>query len=114
MVLCQIPTISPSNPGVGEWGMSLIGALLPSCIQLGHAVGVHVQTCTFCCLFSLIIIVGLLVENTDAECACGAVDRVHASLHLTLTDYIATTTTTGGRVGAGIGVIGHLVQIHGC
>ena len=27
MVLCQIPTISPSNPGVGEWGMSLIGAL---------------------------------------------------------------------------------------
>ena len=27
MVLCQIPTISPSNPGVGQWGMPLIGAL---------------------------------------------------------------------------------------
>ena len=27
MVLCQIPTISPSNPGLGEWGMPLIGAL---------------------------------------------------------------------------------------
>ena len=27
MVLCQIPTISPSNPGVGEWGIPLIGAL---------------------------------------------------------------------------------------
>ena len=24
MVLCQIPTISPSNPGVGEWGIPLI------------------------------------------------------------------------------------------
>ena len=28
-ILCQIPTISPSNPGMGEWGMPLIGALLP-------------------------------------------------------------------------------------
>ena len=29
MVLCQIPTISPSNPGWGEWGVPLIGALEP-------------------------------------------------------------------------------------
>ena len=28
MVLRQIPTISPSNPGVREWGMSLIGTLI--------------------------------------------------------------------------------------
>ena len=27
MVICQIPTISPPNPGVGEWGVSLISAL---------------------------------------------------------------------------------------
>ena len=27
MVFCQIPTISLSSPGVGEWGMPLIGAL---------------------------------------------------------------------------------------
>ena len=33
MVLCQIPTISPSNPGVGEWGMPLIGALPRAHVQ---------------------------------------------------------------------------------
>ena len=30
MVPCQIPTMSPSNPDIGEWGMPLIGAFAGS------------------------------------------------------------------------------------
>ena len=41
MVLCQIPTISPSNLGVGEWGMTLIGALVSVEVDLSdESVGV--------------------------------------------------------------------------
>ena len=36
---------------------------------------------------------------------------VYPSLHLPFCDHIATTAMTGSRVGAGLRVIGHLVQI---
>ena len=63
------------------------------------------------CSFSLVFIIGYLVEDTNAECASGTVYSVHPSLHLPFCDHIATTATTRSRVGAGLRVIGHLIQI---
>ena len=74
--------------------------------QPGHAI--FKALCAHTLHQSLVFFIGFLVKNTNAECASGTVYSVHPSHHLPLSDYIATTATTGRRVGAGLRIIGHV------
>ena len=44
MVLCQISTISPSNPGMGEWGDAI-----DRCIAIGSVHGTCIWSTTHYC-----------------------------------------------------------------